>query len=316
MYRGEGERLDLFLSKLFPQLSRRCLSEWINNHHVLMGGKTVKPATPVRPGAEIHIHAALPRLTSEDLPQTMDLDICYEDADILVLNKPPDLVVHPGAGNATHTLLNGLLAYRREQKMVARAGLVHRLDKNTSGLLLVAKKDAVRLALQRQLIKHGIKRVYLALVDGRVISGGTIDMPIGRDRRNRLRMRAYQANEAPAHARAARTIYRVKERFIHHTLLQVQLQTGRTHQIRCHLAALGWCVCGDRLYGARHRCFGSEAQELHDALRNTTRQMLHAQELYLKHPRTGAALHLRAPMPPDMHALVQLLRVHKRQTVI
>ena len=316
VYKGEGKRLDLFLSELFPHLSRSCLSDWINKRKVLMGGKIVKPAAKVRRGVEIHIHADLPQMTSEDLPQKMELDICYEDDDLLVLNKPPDLVVHPGAGNAAHTLLNGLLAYRREQKMVARAGLVHRLDKGTSGLLLVAKKNPIRLILQRQLTKNEIKRTYLALVESKVISGGSINMPIGRDRHHRLRMRAYPADEAPAHARPAVTIYRVKERFEHHTLLQVQLQTGRTHQIRCHLAALGKHICGDTLYGARQRSFGAGAERLQEALRKINRQMLHAQELWFKHPRAGAAMHLHVPMPPDMQNLIQALRAHKRQAAV
>ena len=319
VYRGDEMRLDVFLHRLFPDLSRGRIGDWICQGQVSLKGRKgrkdrsglPKPATKVKKGEEIQIRASLPEKTTEDLPESMQLDVRYEDEMLLVVNKPPELVTHPGAGNPNRTLLNGLLAYREEQKFLPRAGLIHRLDKGTGGLLMVAKDHRTHLKLQRNLTKHLIAREYLALAEGRVISGGCVNMPIGRDKHHRKKMRAYPVENAPASARTAITHYRVKERFVRHTLLHVSLETGRTHQIRCHLSAIGFRICGDPLYG-RRPCFGgADNRLLQNTLDKIDRQMLHACSLSFPHPQTKKTIRVTAELPQDMSNLLAFLRQHQ-----
>jgi len=226
----------------------------------------------------------------------------HEDRDVLVVDKPAGLVVHPGAGNPRHTLQNALLGYDARLSAVPRAGIVHRLDKDTSGLLVVARSLEAHTALVRQLMSRSVSREYLAVSVGVMTGGGTVDEPIGRHRRDRLRMAVRRDG------RSAVTHYRVLERFRAHTLLQVRLETGRTHQIRLHLAHLKYPLLGDPVYGGRFVRPRGAGDELAGTLRHFKRQALHAGMLAFDHPRTGARIVLESPAPPDLAALLDALR--------
>ena len=232
----------------------------------------------------------------------MPFDVVFEDAHLLVVNKPAGIVVHPGAGNPDRTLVNGLLRLRPELEKLPRAGIVHRLDKDTSGLLIVAADSAALRALTAALQRHAIRRRYAAVVEGVLTGGRTIDAPLGRDSRNRLRQRV------TATGREAVTRVGVDERFRGHTLLTAELATGRTHQIRVHLASIGHPLVGDRLYGARGRLPVRPSAELIAGVRGFRRQALHAKSLEFEHPQTGAALEFAAPLPADMRELIRVLR--------
>ena len=237
-------------------------------------------------------------------PQDLPLELVYEDADILVIDKPAGVVVHPGAGNPDGTLANAILYHFPELAVLPRAGLVHRIDKGTTGLLVVARNEHARSKLIRALECHAVSRCYLAVVDGIPISGGTLDQPIGRHPRNRLRM-AGNLNGKPAV-----THYRVEEKFRAHALLSVELETGRTHQIRVHLSWAGYPLVGDALYGRRLRIPAGASGKFAETLRGFKRQALHARSLTLTHPRTGESLNWKSPVPPD---LVQLLSTFRSE---
>jgi 23S rRNA pseudouridine1911/1915/1917 synthase len=286
-----GLRLDQALARLFPQYSRTRLQAWLRDgvivvdrqpahaRQAVIGGEAVQLAPPALP------EAAAPR--AEKIP----LKVVFEDADLIVLDKPAGLVMHPGAGVHQGTLLNALLAHAPQLAGLPRAGIVHRLDRDTSGLLVVAKTLEAQTALVRQLAVRTVSRVYLAVVHGVPSGGGTIDQPIGRDHRSRTRMAVTRRG------REARTRYQVVERFAAAALIECQLDTGRTHQIRVHLQHLGHPIVGDPVYrrGAPARIpFG--------------RQALHARELSLVHPRSGRSMTWRAPLPADMKRLVAALR--------
>jgi len=293
-----GRRLDQALAVALPQYSRARLQQWIRSGAVRVAGKAARrPRDRVQGGEQVSIEARLEadeRLIAEQLA----LDVIYQDEQLLVLNKPPGLVVHPGAGNRAHTLQHGLLGYDAELAHIPRAGLVHRLDKDTSGLLLVARTLIAHTALVAALAAREIRREYLALVWGEPISGGSIDAPIGRSPKLRTRMAVRAAG------RTAVTHYRIERRFAGQTLLRVQLETGRTHQIRVHLSHIGFPIVGDPLYG-RRRTVASPA--LQRALQSFHRQALHAQRLQLHHPRTGKLLRFEAPLPADFTALLSAL---------
>jgi 23S rRNA pseudouridine1911/1915/1917 synthase len=235
-------------------------------------------------------------------PESIALRIVHEDDGLLVIDKPAGLVVHPGAGNPAHTLQNALLAHDPALALVPRAGLIHRLDKDTSGLLVVARTPEVHTALVALLQQREISRGYLALVLGLPTAGGTISQPIGRHRTQRTRMAVRRDG------REAVTHFRIEERFRGHTLLRVQLETGRTHQIRVHLAHVGLPIVGDALYGGRRRQVAGAGEEARAALLAFRRQALHAQRLAFNHPVTGRHHTFEAPLPPDFQDLLATLR--------
>jgi 23S rRNA pseudouridine1911/1915/1917 synthase len=296
-----GLRFDQALAAALPQYSRARLQRWIRAGAVLANGRAIRSSERVQGGEQLTVEAQF----ASDLrllPQALPLEIVHEDAALLVLNKPPGLVVHPGAGNREHTLQNALLAHDPQLARVPRAGLVHRLDKDTSGLLIVARTPEAHTRLVAALAAHEVGREYLALCVGRPTGGGRIEQPIGRHRSARTRM------AVRADGRGAVTHYRIEERYRAHTLLRVQLETGRTHQIRVHLAHIGFPVVGDPLYGARRRLVAGASPPLNAALQGFARQALHAQRLHLSHPTSGRALHFEAPLPADMDSLLHLLR--------
>ena len=287
-----GLRLDQALAAALPQYSRARLQRWIREGAVRLGGRAVRARDRVAGGEQIVVEArfaADERVGAEALP----LDVVHQDRELLVLNKPAGLVVHPGAGNREHTLQNALLAHDPALSRVPRAGLVHRLDKETSGLLIVARTPEVHTRLVAQLAAREIGREYLALVMGQPTGGARIEQPIGRHRSLRTRM------AVRADGREAITNFRIEERFRVHTLLRVQLETGRTHQIRVHLAHVGLPLVGDPAYGGRQGRVGGEAEELNALLHAFQRQALHAQRLTLTHPRSARAVSFEAPLPVD-----------------
>lgn len=298
------QRLDQVVASLCPQYSRSQLQKWIKSGQVLVDNKPLKPKERLTGGEQIIIHATQEVQTRSEAEE-MPLDIVYEDDNILVLNKPADLVVHPGAGNWSGTLVNGLLHYDPKLEYLPRAGIVHRLDKDTTGLMVVAKTLEAHNSLVEQLQERDVSREYLALVQRPVIAGGTIEGNIGRHHIDRLKMAVIEGGKE------AITHYRVEERFRHHTLLRVALETGRTHQIRVHLTANNMPIVGDQLYGGRPRVPAGISGELREALQTFPRQALHATRLGLVHPLTEEALEWEAPVPADMETLLALLRAEE-----
>jgi 23S rRNA pseudouridine1911/1915/1917 synthase len=295
-----GLRLDQALARLFPEVSRSRVQQWIHDERVRVDGKLRRVRDIVRGGENVSV--AVPAAAEGDWPaQALPLEVVYEDDTLLVINKPPGLVVHPGAGNPEGTLLNALLHRAPELRQLARAGIVHRLDKETSGLMVVARTEAARLDLIEQLSARSVEREYLALLSGTLISGGTVDAPIGRHPRERTRMAVH------AHGREAVSHYRVEKRYRAHTLVRVKLESGRTHQIRVHMAHLKYPVVGDPEYGGRLRIPPGASDELKQFLHAFKRQALHAAKLGLIHPATGKKMHWSAPVPEDMAALLRAL---------
>ncbi len=296
-----GQRLDQVLSQLFPDYSRSRLQQWVRAGHVTVDGRSLRTRDKVWGGERIEMMATEEAETAWRA-EVLPLDIVYEDSAIIVLNKPPGLVVHPGAGNREGTLVNALLHHAPELANVPRAGVVHRLDKDTSGLLVVARNLAAHKKLVEQLQARTVKREYMAIVIGVMTAGGSVEAPIGRHRTERTRMAVVVGG------REAVTHYRVVERFRHHTSVTVNLETGRTHQIRVHMAYLHHPLVGDPTYGGRVRLPAGCSIELQEALRGFKRQALHAGRLGLIHPDTGAAMQWEAPLPNDMHQLLEVLR--------
>lgn len=295
-----GKRLDQALAALAPDFSRSQIQQWIRDGRVLVDGAPA-PQRQKLLGGEI-VDIVVPEPPVHDwLPEALPLDIVYEDASLLVVNKAAGMVVHPGAGNSSGTLVNALLAHAPRLAVLPRAGIVHRLDKDTSGLLVIAKTEAARLALIADLSAHAVEREYLAIVSGIVIAGGTIDAPIGRHPRERVRM-AVREEGKPAVSH-----YRVHTRYRAHTLLSVRLESGRTHQIRVHMAHVGHPLLGDPVYGGRLQLPRAIAPDLAAALRGFKRQALHAAKLTLTHPATDAVMTWSRPVPDDMAALMRLL---------
>jgi len=296
-----GQRFDAALAAALPQYSRARLQRWIGTGDVLLAGRKVLPRQRVAGGEPVRVRAEFTPDTAVQ-PESIALRIVHEDEALLVIDKPAGLVVHPGAGNPAHTLQNALLAHDPALALVPRAGLIHRLDKDTSGLLVVARTPEVHTALVALLQQREISRGYLALVLGLPTAGGTISQPIGRHRTLRTRMAVRRDG------REAVTHFRIEERFRGHTLLRVQLETGRTHQIRVHLAHIGLPIVGDPLYGGRRRQLAGAGAALHSALRSFRRQALHAQRLEFDHPLTGRHHTFEAPLPADFRALLAALR--------
>jgi len=295
-----GLRLDQALARLLPQFSRARIQQWIEEERVLVEGRVPRRRDKLRGGERIEIRVSR-EPAGEWQAQAIPLAIVYQDGEILVIDKPAGLVVHPGAGNPEGTLLNALLHYAPELAQLPRAGIVHRLDKETSGLLVVARTERARLDLIRQLKERSLTREYLALVQGNVIAGGTVDAPIGRHASLRTRM-AVSGRGKPAVSH-----YRVERKFRAHTLLRVKLESGRTHQIRVHMAHLKHPLVGDPVYSGRLQLPKAASAELAAALRGFKRQALHATRLGLVHPATGKVMAWESPLPEDMRALLVVL---------
>lgn len=299
-------RLDQALAMALPQYSRARLQRWILDGAVKLAGRAAKSSERLAGGERVTVRAEF-ALDETVSAESIALRVVHEDAALLVLDKPAGLVVHPGAGNRTHTLQNALLAHDPKLARVPRAGLIHRLDKDTSGLLVVARTPEAHRYLVSELQARRIERHYVALCLGAPTAGGTVDEPIGRHRTLRTHM------TVRSDGRAAVTHYRIAERFRGHTLLNVRLETGRTHQIRVHLAHIGFPVVGDPVYGGGRRQVAGGGPALQAALQAFRRQALHAQRLGLTHPDTGEAMAFVAPVPADMAGLLRVLRDDARE---
>jgi 23S rRNA pseudouridine1911/1915/1917 synthase len=296
-----GKRLDQALSIMFPDYSRARLQRWIKDGHVTIEGEHRRPRDRVYGGELVKISVVLEDETHWK-PQQLPLDVVHEDDSIIIINKPPGVVVHPGAGNIDNTLSNALLHHAPELASVPRAGIVHRIDKDTSGLLVVARTLQAQKSLVEQLQARSFEREYEALTQGVMTAGGTVDAPIGRHPVNRLRQAVV------ANGKEAITHYRVKEKFRAHTYISVKLETGRTHQIRVHMAHIHYPLVGDSVYGGRLRIPANATQELEDALRHFRRQALHAKRLGFVHPVTGQPVAWQVDMPDDMARLIEACR--------
>ena len=300
-----GRRLDQVLAELLPDHSRSRLKQWILDGHVRLDGEIPEPRTRVAGGQLIAIQVAGPPGGDEHPApgaEQIPLAIVHEDADVLVIDKPAGLVVHPGAGNAAGTLENGLLAHDPTLAGLPRSGILHRLDKDTSGLLIVAKTPAAHTHLVRALEAREITREYRALCVGTMTAGGSVDADIGRHKTQRTKM-----SVTPFGGRRAVTHYRVLARFPHHTFVAVRLETGRTHQIRVHLAHVRHPIVGDPAYGGRLIIPAGASEQLALALRGFRRQALHAFRIRFQHPLTGELLDLSAPLPGDFRGLLAAL---------
>ena len=298
-----GERLDIFLREKFPAVSRGAMQRLIEQGHIRVNGKTVKPTHAPRAGEEIEIHFPEPK-SAEARPEDIPLDILFEDKSLLVVNKPAGLVVHPAAGHEEHTLVNALLHHCAGSLSgiggVARPGIVHRLDKETSGCLVVAKNDETHLALSGQFSGRVVEKIYHAIVCGEMPrDSGEIHAAIARHPTHRKRMAVHDAGAG----RAAHTSWRVVERLHHATYVEVQIHTGRTHQIRVHFQHLGYPVAGDETYGAKQN--KKLKEQTHYA---APRVLLHAKELSFVHPRTEKTVRFSAPLPKDFKDALKLLR--------
>ena len=296
-----GQRLDQALAELLPEYSRSRLQQWIDGGRVRLDGRPCRRRDRVWGGEEVWLEP-LVEADASCLPQDIPLDLVYEDADLLVINKPAGLVVHPAAGNPDGTLQNALLHYAPELAQVPRAGLVHRLDKDTSGLLVVARNLRAHKALVEQLQRREVHREYRALVSGIPTGGGRVEVPVGRHPRQRTQMAVV------AGGRPALTHYRLLEVFRAHAFLGLRLETGRTHQIRVHLAHIHHPIVGDPVYGGRPRPPKGATPALLTALRAFPRQALHAIRLGLRHPASGKDLVWEVPLAADMAELLAILR--------
>ncbi len=296
-----GQRIDKAAALSWPEFSRSQLGEWIKAGALRLDGEQVAAKQRVFGGEELALDAALPVGARWDAPQHVPFTVVFEDDDLLVIDKPAGVVVHPGAGNPDRTLVNGLLQARPALAALPRAGIVHRLDKDTSGLLIVAGSAPALRRLTIALGRHEVARRYRAVVEGVLTGGRTIDAPIGRDPANRLRQRV------ASDGRPALTRIQVVERFRAHCDITAELATGRTHQIRVHLASIGHPLVGDRRYGARGRLPRRPSVELLETIRAFDRQALHAAELEFEHPTRGDPLHFTSPLPADLERLLASL---------
>lgn len=297
----DGLRLDQAMAKLFPDYSRERLKEWILSGFVLLDGQPERPRHKVLAGQNIIIDATLEE--TEYKAQDIDLNIVFEDDDIIVLNKPADLVVHPGAGNPDLTLLNALLHHAPQLKTLPRAGIVHRLDKDTTGLLVIAKTLEAHTHLVVAMQQREIERKYHAIVFGDIIYGDTIDADMGRHPKQRTKMAVVRSGKT------AITHYRVLEKFDGLTYLEIKLETGRTHQIRVHMAHIHHPILGDPSYGGRGRIPKNLSDAHREIIKAFSRQALHAAELSFAHPRTGQAMTFTAPLADDFQEILDIIRL-------
>jgi len=302
-----GQRLDAALAGMFPDYSRSRLQQWIRDGHVLLDGKVVKPRTKLVGDEILELNIQLDKHSDELKPQDIPLDIVFEDEDIIVLNKPAGLVVHPAAGHADGTLLNALLHFDTRLSCMPRAGIVHRLDKDTTGLMVVARNLRAHKHLVEELQQRTMKRGYQAIVQGVITAGGTVDAPVGRHSRDRVRM-CVRDDGKPA-----TTHYRVITRYREHTHVQLKLESGRTHQIRVHMQHIRHPVIGDPVYAGRQRIPPQADAEFIKQLRTFRRQALHAFSLSLVHPQSGKQFTWKSPLPDDMVRLLTALEKDMQQ---
>ncbi|MBW8809048.1 23S rRNA pseudouridine(1911/1915/1917) synthase RluD [Lysobacter capsici] len=303
-----GRRFDAVLAELFPDYSRSRLAAWIKSGDARLNGQQVRPRDPVQGGEAVELNIVLDTQTHA-VAEDIALDILYEDSEVIVLDKPAGLVVHPGAGNPAGTLVNALLHYDPGLSALPRAGIVHRLDKDTSGAMVVARTLPAHTSLVEQLSARDVHRQYLAVVVGALVSGGTANAAIDRHPRDRLRMGVREDGKD------AVTHYRLRERFRAHTLLECRLETGRTHQIRVHMQHLKHPIVGDPLYGGPLKLPKGATEGLVETLRGFKRQALHAETLEFKHPASGEPIRCTAPVPADLQQLIAELRADTRAAV-
>ena len=300
-----GMRLDQVLAELFTDYSRSKLQTWVKAGRVQVNGLALKPKDKLVGGETIALDAEAEIVVIAE-PEPIPLEILFEDESLLIVNKPAGLVVHPAVGNWNGTLLNALLNHDANLETLPRAGIVHRIDKETSGLLMIAKTLQAHNSLTQQLQDRDITREYLAITRGRMTAGGTVDEPIGRHPTDRKR---YAVRE---NGKQAVTHYRVGQRFTRHTLVQVKLETGRTHQIRVHMAHIRFPLLGDQVYGGRFQMPPDCSERLEKELRSFKRQALHAAKLGLQHPVTDEYLEWEQPLPNDMTQLLEALAENER----
>ncbi len=300
-----GKRFDQIIAKMFPEYSRAKLQTWIKAGKVMVNGKQLKPREKLMGGETIILQAEAEAVVHTEA-QPIPLPIIYEDDSLLIINKPAGLVVHPGAGNSDSTLMNGLLHYCPSIEGVPRAGIVHRLDKDTTGLMVVAKTLQAHAHLVSEMEKRLIKREYMAVCRNVPTAGGKINQPIGRHGTQRTKMAVWESGLGKS--RPAVTHYRVIEKFAKHTLLRCKLETGRTHQIRVHLAWRGYPLVGDQTYGGRLQTPRGASEELVDVLRGFKRQALHATQLGFVHPEHKKFYQWQIPVPKDFQNLLNVLK--------
>jgi 23S rRNA pseudouridine1911/1915/1917 synthase len=295
-----GKRLDQALAIVFSEHSRSRLQQWIKNGTVLVNNRILRQRDQVYSGDRISINTELPAETTCNA-EKIPLTVIYEDEELIILNKPAGMVVHPGAGNREHTLLNALLHYDPVLNRIPRAGIVQRLDKDTTGIMVVARTEESHTYLVRQLKRRMIKREYMALATGVMTSGGKIDQPIGRHPVHRTRMAVVEKGKP------SMTHYRIIKKYPAHTLIRVQLETGRTHQIRVHMAYIHHPIAGDPVYGGQGKSPRGVSENICTAVKALRRQALHACFLGLTHRVTGESCNWEAPLPDDFQSLLQLL---------
>lgn len=302
-----GQRLDQVAAVAFDSYSRSRLQAWIKSGHLTVNEQKAKPKDKLQGGECLRLDVVVETETHAQ-PEPMDLSVIYEDEHIIVLNKPQDIVVHPGAGVPNGTLLNGLLHAYPEVAQLPRAGIVHRLDKQTSGIMVVARSLLAHTSLVQQLQDRSLGREYEALVMGQLTGGGTVDKPMGRHPTNRLKMAVLEHN---LHAKEAVTHYRLIERFPLYTHIRCQLETGRTHQIRVHMAHIKHPIVGDPVYLGRQKWLKGTQEPLKSHLAHFNRQALHAKKLTLKHPVSDEIMSWETPLPDDMQQLLNALHTDR-----
>ena len=298
--RMTGYRLDVALSEMLPDYSRSKITAWIKSGDALVNNKAFKPKDKVN-GSQMVMLSLNKKQNNDWSAENIAINIMFEDEDIIIINKPFGLVTHPGAGNWDGTLANALLYYDPELSKLDRAGIVHRLDKNTSGLMVIARNEKSQKYLVEQLQSHSVVREYSAIVYGHMISGGSVNDPIGRDPKDRVKQ------TVSSNGKDATTHYRVIDRFKSHTHVKAILETGRTHQIRVHLSHIGYPLLGDPMYGGRVRFPKKASEILKESLLGFKRQALHSKKLTLNHPSTGELMSWKAPLPDDMVELLAIL---------
>jgi len=296
-----GFRFDQAVNRLLPDFSRSKVQEWIQQGFICLNNQAAKPKQRVYTGDLIDLD--IPQLAKiTDQPEDIDFDVVHQDDEIIVVNKPANLVVHPAAGHDTGTLVNGLLNIDSNLQQLPRAGIVHRLDKDTTGIMVVARTLKAHASLVDQLQRRLVKREYIAITQGVVTAGRTIETGIARHPENRKKM------SVQAYGKTAITHFQVVEKFPHHSLIKVQLETGRTHQIRVHMAHLRYPLLGDLTYGGRQRTPAGISAKLMSQLNEFKRQALHAQRLSFEHPGSGQHCSFEAPVPEDFENILDALR--------